>query len=272
MEAYDFSSATNAVYAWWQYELCDVFIEIIKPVLSANSVATKAEKLSTRNTLWTCLDTGLRLLHPFMPFVTEELWQRLPQKPCDLTRKESIMISDYPVVIKEWENQEVETQMVIIESAVKTIRSLRMAYNLLPKQRLEAYILCKTEEVAAVIQKGTAEICTLASLSSMKVLKENDTPPAGCAVGIVNEHVSAYLLLRGIVDAEKEIAKLQKKKEELIRQQAAVKKKMDTLGYSEKVPVNIQEDDKSKLSKLLSELSIVDEANANFEKLLRDTK
>ena len=77
MEAYDFATSTQKLYAFWQYDLCDVFIELMKPVMARdNAEAGAAEaKLATRNTLWTCLETGLRLLHPFMPFVTEELWQ-----------------------------------------------------------------------------------------------------------------------------------------------------------------------------------------------------
>jgi valyl-tRNA synthetase len=77
METYDFATATQSVYAFWQYDLCDVFIELMKPVMAQDDAVPGAAdaKLATRITLWVCLETGLRLLHPFMPFVTEELWQ-----------------------------------------------------------------------------------------------------------------------------------------------------------------------------------------------------
>lgn len=90
MEGYDFSVATQRVYSFWQYDLCDVFIELMKPVMAFDDSNPKlaAAKQATRDTLWMCLDTGLRLLHPFMPFVTEELWQRLPkQQQQVLTRR-----------------------------------------------------------------------------------------------------------------------------------------------------------------------------------------
>jgi hypothetical protein len=80
MEAYDFAAATQRLYAFWQYELCDVFIECMKPVMAAEAAAPAAAE-ATRQTLCAALDAGLRLLHPFMPFVTEELWQRLPKRP-----------------------------------------------------------------------------------------------------------------------------------------------------------------------------------------------
>lgn len=83
MEGYEFATATQKLYSFWQYDLCDVYIELMKPVMAmSDDVAEQAAaKRGTRDALWIALDTGLRLLHPFMPFVTEELWQRLPKPP-----------------------------------------------------------------------------------------------------------------------------------------------------------------------------------------------
>jgi valyl-tRNA synthetase len=125
MEAYDFCTATSAVYAFWQYDLCDNFIEIIKPVMSGNDEVAKKQ---TKDALWICLDAGLRLLHPFMPFVTEELWQRLPRQttadsPC------SIMIAEYPIAVDSWKDELVEAQMQINIDAIKALRSMKADYN-----------------------------------------------------------------------------------------------------------------------------------------------
>lgn len=98
LEAYKFSEATSSIYSWWQYQLCDVFIEGIKPYFNESQEFESARGAS-RDTLWVCLEIGLRLLHPFMPFITEELWQRLPQ-PKEAGRKDSIMISEYPSVVQ----------------------------------------------------------------------------------------------------------------------------------------------------------------------------
>jgi len=99
LEAYKFSDATSTIYSWWQYQLCDVFIEAIKPYFFSDSQEFESARTASRDTLWICLETGLRLLHPFMPYVTEELWQRLPQ-PKDSCRKDSIMISEYPSLVE----------------------------------------------------------------------------------------------------------------------------------------------------------------------------
>lgn len=85
-------AATSAAHQFWLYELCDVYIEAMKPMMD-----DAAARASAQQTLYTCLDHGLRLLHPFMPFVTEELWQRLPRRANDATP--SIMVSAYPVYV-----------------------------------------------------------------------------------------------------------------------------------------------------------------------------
>ena len=119
MEAYDFSAATSAAYAWWQYELCDVFIELMKPVVFMDDAApgAAAAKAATRATLWTCLETGLRLLHPFMPFVTEELWQRLPRGE-GRAAEGSIMRAPYPAPQAGWADEGVEADMAYLLNVV----------------------------------------------------------------------------------------------------------------------------------------------------------
>lgn len=99
LESYDFSHAASAVYSWWQYQLCDVFIEVIKPYFTGNYPKFSSERRFAQDTLWVCLDNGLRLLHPFMPFVTEELWQRLPS-PRECKKAESIVICSYPSTVE----------------------------------------------------------------------------------------------------------------------------------------------------------------------------
>ena len=92
LENREFSDATNAAYGFFLYDLCDVFIEATKPLFETN--VDSPAKVSAQNTLYTCLEGGLKLLHPFMPYVTEDLWQRLPRRPEDTC--ESIMVSSFP--------------------------------------------------------------------------------------------------------------------------------------------------------------------------------
>ncbi|GMH26346.1 hypothetical protein Nepgr_028189 [Nepenthes gracilis] len=265
LEAFEFSDAATAVYSWWQFQLCDVFIEVIKPYFASNDPPSSSAKKFARDTLWVCLDTGLRLLHPFMPFVTEELWQRLPQER-DCIRKESIMISEYPSVVQSWMNDEVERVMDLIESTVKALRSLR---SLMPAkerhERREAFALCRTDRILEIIKSHDLEISTLATLSSLKVLNENDAAPAGCAVAVVNENLSVYLKVKGAINAEVEREKLRKKMEELRRQQETLTRTMNASGYKEKVPAHIHEENAAKLSSLMQEQLSFEEASHHLE-------
>eukprot|EP00850_Spirogloea_muscicola_P012942 SM000085S23292 [mRNA] locus=s85:476130:482338:- [translate_table: standard] len=267
LEAYDFANATTAVYAWWQYRLCDVFIELIKPTMSADG--GDELKQATQDTLHACLDNGLRLLHPFMPFVTEELWQRLPKR-----REEnggdpppSIMLSPYPTPHQEWSCPEVEAEMTRMEGVARSIRSLRTSYNLQPKQKPKLFLLCKNEATEAVMKMLAPALCTMATLSSAEILEERNAMPAGCAVTVVDETVTAYLDLRGLLDPSTEIEKLHKKQEDLTRQQEQLVKKMEAAGY-EKVPAAVREENTGKAARLAAELESISEATANFQQLL----
>lgn len=270
LEAYEFSDAASAVYSWWQFQLCDVFIEVIKPYFSSNDESLASGRAFAQDTLWVCLDTGLRLLHPFMPYVTEELWQRLPQAK-DTVRKESIVISEYPSVVQSWTNERVEHEMELIESAVKSLRSLKA---LLPaKERFErrpAFALCRNEELAEVIRSHELEILTLASLSSLKILGVNDAAPAGCSVDVVNENLSVYIKLKGTVNPELERDKLRKKMEETKRQKETLEKMMDAAGYKEKVKQHIHEENMAKLTKLMQEVLSLEEASHHLERDIAD--
>ncbi|KAL3839603.1 hypothetical protein ACJIZ3_024194 [Penstemon smallii] len=252
LDSYEFSDAATAVYSWWQYQLCDVFIEVIKPYFAGNDQAFAYERRFAQDTLWLCLDNGLRLLHPFMPFITEELWQRLPSRK-DSARKESIMISEYPSAVECWTNDDVELEMDMVEAVVKSLRSLRA--QLAPNERHErqaAFIRCQTKakDACDIIKKHEMEIKTLANLSSMEVLSESDDAPLECTEDVVNESLSVFLKLRGNINVEAEVENLKKKMEEKQKQYDALKK-----NTSEKVPACIREVNEAKLDSLMQELA-----------------
>ncbi|KAJ6915691.1 hypothetical protein NC652_018370, partial [Populus alba x Populus x berolinensis] len=266
MNSYEFSDAASTVYSWWQYQFCDVFIEAIKPYFSGDGPSFAAERSSAQDTLWVCLDNGLRLLHPLMPFVTEELWQRLPPARGH-TRKESIMISEYPKVEDAWKNEEVEYEMDLVESTVKCLRSLRA--KVLGKQkneRLPAFAFCLNEDISKVITSYQLEILTLATLSTMKVLlSEKDAPPAGCAFENVNENLAVYLQAEGKVDAEAELEKMRSKMDEIQKQQEKLEKMINVSGYKEKVPSHIQDENAEKLTKLFQEMEFFKKESERLE-------
>ncbi|KAF9602262.1 hypothetical protein IFM89_026347 [Coptis chinensis] len=141
LDSYEFAKAANAVYLWW-FQLCDTFIEVIKPYFSRADPKFDSSRSAACDTLWISLDSGLRLLHPFMPFVTEELWQRLPKSSGNYS-KESIMISKYPSVTQKWTNNRIEYEMGLVEVIVKMLRSRRS--QLSSDVTHESVLLCITD-------------------------------------------------------------------------------------------------------------------------------
>ncbi|KAK8936168.1 Valine--tRNA ligase [Platanthera zijinensis] len=265
LEAYKFAEASTAVYSWWQFHLCDVFIEAIKPYFFSE-FTYEFEREAARATLWICLDSGLRLLHPFMPFVTEELWQRLPESR-EHHKKESIMLSDYPSVKESWTNEVIESSMDIVISTVRKIRSLRPPSD--KNERRAAFALCRGDDIVLIIKAYEFEILTLASLSSLKVLLEDDMPPPGCAVDVVNDKLSVYLQLHGTLNPEAEREKLRKRREEIQKLHTNLEQIMSSTGYK-KAPQAVQDDDIRRLSAYLEELKLVAAAEKDLDEINAD--
>ena len=119
----EFSKATLIVYRYWYNELCDVYIENSKAIIRDGS---EEERQSALQTLYTALETALTLIHPFMPFITEEMWQRMPRRPSDSTK--SIMVAKYPGYVAELDDPESETAYETVLECSRAIRSLMAEY------------------------------------------------------------------------------------------------------------------------------------------------
>eukprot|EP00200_Dunaliella_tertiolecta_P003314 CAMPEP_0202352070 /NCGR_PEP_ID=MMETSP1126-20121109/8424_1 /ASSEMBLY_ACC=CAM_ASM_000457 /TAXON_ID=3047 /ORGANISM="Dunaliella tertiolecta, Strain CCMP1320" /LENGTH=1278 /DNA_ID=CAMNT_0048944237 /DNA_START=55 /DNA_END=3891 /DNA_ORIENTATION=- len=243
MEAYEFANATQRVYCFWQYELCDVYIELMKPIMAMDDSSPEqvATKRATRDVLWIALETGLRLLHPFMPFVTEELWQRLP-KPQGVEVSPSIMLAPYPEGVPAWANPQLEAEYSYLMECVSKVRSLRSDYGLL-KQRPHLYLTVSDAGKAAVLERSKLELSTLTNSSEVSVLPSGSAaPPMGCGVAIVDDATVAHLMLKGILDPALEVAKLQKKLADVEQRLEGMVKKMSMPGYAEKTPEAVRND------------------------------
>uniref|UniRef100_H3B5X3 valine--tRNA ligase n=1 Tax=Latimeria chalumnae TaxID=7897 RepID=H3B5X3_LATCH len=188
--SYDFPAITTAVYNFWLYELCDIYLECLKPVFAGMDESTIR---AARSTLYTCLDVGLRLLSPLMPFVSEELFQRLPRRSADTPP--SISVTPYPDTAEYcWRDEQVDRNVEFTMSIIRTIRSLRADYNL-TKTKADCYLKCLDEETAAVVTCYCAYIQTLSSSLSVTALVEGE-PPAGCAVAIASDKCTVNIMLK----------------------------------------------------------------------------
>jgi len=267
MEKYDFSGATTALYAFWQYELCDVYIELVKPVTSSPDIS-EAEKRSTLEALFLAVEAGLRLLHPFMPFVTEELWQRLPRAPAVPADVQTIMLAPYPTASPAWADEAAEADMEQALAAIKAARSLRAAYGLLPKARPGLFLLARSDAAAASAGRTATEVRALSSSESVTVVRDAGEVPQGCAVEVVDDALSVYLHLRGAVDARAEIDKLHKKIALLTKSLQSLERQAAAEDYERKVPPPVRADNADKMVKLATEIAAAETAIADFSALL----
>ncbi|KAF4316931.1 hypothetical protein BBO99_00008308 [Phytophthora kernoviae] len=258
--AYEFGELTNALYTFWLYDLCDVYLELLKPVIGGDD---EEAKLTAQQTLYICLEFGLRLLHPTMPFVTEELWQRLPGKRSTA----SITIAPYPLPMEGWSNPEVETNMELVKDVIHAARSVRAEYGLANSVRPQFFIKCSDDEVKAVMEAQLDDFSTLAKAGDSKCIVSEEAPQ-GCAMHSVNDKVQIFVLLAGLVDFANEISKLEKKLTKIAPSLASLEKKMGREDYATKVPENVREADAAKKEALQTEEAGIHRAIAEFKRLL----
>lgn len=246
-EKYDFQSATTSIYNFWLYDLCDWYVESLKPVLYGSDEEIKSV---AQNILYTCLDAGLRLLHPFMPFVTEELYQRLSCKSRDAP---SICVSPYPLIEEfQYQNLDLEADVSFMQNVVKSIRSIRADYNL-TKTKADVFLKCTDEETANTLHPYVDLIAHLSSSKAINILINQD-PPIGCAMLTLSAKCETHLMLKGLIDVNKEISKLEGKKEKLNVQLTKLQESMAKSDYEIKVPEDVQKQNAEKVSEMATEI------------------
>eukprot|EP01119_Soliformovum_irregulare_P003020 TRINITY_DN1329_c0_g1_i1.p1 TRINITY_DN1329_c0_g1~~TRINITY_DN1329_c0_g1_i1.p1 ORF type:complete len:1040 (-),score=311.70 TRINITY_DN1329_c0_g1_i1:558-3677(-) len=260
MKNYDFARTTTAIYNFWLYELCDVYLESLKPLMQKTEGAAEAQAAS-REVLYTCLDNALRLLHPFMPFVTEELYQRIGRRESE--KIDSIVIAPYPQPNPQWSSPQTEQEVTLTNDIIHAIRAVRASYGL-TKQKPKVTLNFTSEQKWI---PPYLETITFLSHSGDVDVVVNQKAPEGCAVSIVNDSCSIYIGLKGEVDLGAEVEKLEKKKEKLQASIASLEKQMASPNYV-KVPEKLKGENADKLAALKQEFKTADETINGFKKLM----
>eukprot|EP00604_Paraphysomonas_vestita_P004168 CAMPEP_0174821978 /NCGR_PEP_ID=MMETSP1107-20130205/11936_1 /TAXON_ID=36770 /ORGANISM="Paraphysomonas vestita, Strain GFlagA" /LENGTH=974 /DNA_ID=CAMNT_0016039717 /DNA_START=170 /DNA_END=3095 /DNA_ORIENTATION=- len=267
LETYVFGAVASALHSFFIYEFCDVYLELIKPVVGYASQTSDSEQDNTKRetkrvaqmTLYTCLEQYLRLTHPLMPFVTEELWQRLPNREL-LDSTPTIMLSNYPTAESSWFNPEKEEDMTIVTSAIHAASSLRSHYRIPNHVKPSFYFRSTSNEVIRALTSQGNDFCTLGRSNSLIRHPEEDNIPAGWCVKVVSENLSLLLDLNGVIDCKEEIKRLEKEVDRITPQIEQYRKKINIPGYEEKVPENVRILNQEKLTAYESELKTTLEA------------
>ncbi|OBA22679.1 hypothetical protein METBIDRAFT_48289 [Metschnikowia bicuspidata var. bicuspidata NRRL YB-4993] len=200
----EFSEATSAVYNFW-YDLCDVYIENSKALIQEG---TPEQKKSAQDTLYTCIDGALKLIHPFMPYVTEEMWQRLPRRAGD--NAPSITVAQYPVYEENFDDVASLDAYELVLNITKGARSLLSQYNILKNGQV--YVETSDETVRSICKDQKDSIVSLIKgVEKIDVLDAGAEVPSGCALNGVSANTNVHVMVKGQIDIDAEISKVSKK-------------------------------------------------------------
>ncbi|KJH48795.1 valine--tRNA ligase [Dictyocaulus viviparus] len=254
------NKVTTTLYDFWLYDLCDVYLEAVKPVfLSENNLVRKTAK----DTLYNCVEAGLRLISPIMPFLSEELWQHLPRihsHPPSIVVHSFPEVSDFP-----FRNEKIEADVSFAMNIIRTIRSLRSDYELTNKTKIDLFVCVNSNEDYERLIPLISLIETLTFSSKVQILlspkTDSDIPP-GCAHVIISSRCAVYIALQGIINLERELTKLTNKHNKLKESVTKLMDQEENPDYETKVPLPIRISNREKKESLLSEIRSIEGAIA----------
>ena len=249
MDKYELGIAVQKVYDFIWEEFCDWYIEMVKPRLYNDEDTTKAAALWT---LKTVLTNALKMLHPYMPFITEEIFCTLQSE------EESIMISKWPEFKEEWNFEAEEHAVETIKEAVRGIRNVRTSMNVPPSKKAKVYVVSEKEAQREIFENGKVFFATLAYASEV-IIQADKTGIADDAVSTVIPEAVIYMPFAELVDIEKEIERLKKEEERLKKELARVNGMLSNERFISKAPAAKIEEEKAKLEKYTQMMAQVQE-------------
>lgn len=249
LDAYELGIAVQNVYDFIWDEYCDWYIEMVKPRLYNQEDPTRNAALWT---LKTVLINALKMLHPFMPFVTEEIFTAVQSE------EETIMYAKWPEYSEEFNFAEDEKSIELMKEAIKSIRNIRAEMNVAPSKKAKVIVVSENEEVRDIFEKGKVFFAPLAYASEIAV-QSDKSGISDDAVSTAIHNGMIYMPFAELVDIEKEKERLVKEKEKLVKEVERVEKKLSNQGFVSKAPEKVINEEKAKLEKYSNMLKSVEE-------------
>lgn len=256
MDKYELGIALQKVYDFVWEEFCDWYIEMVKPRLWNDEDRTKAAAIWT---LKTVLINSLKLLHPFMPFITEEIFCTLQSE------EESIMISNWPVYRKEWEDEQSEAKAELMKNLIRGIRNIRTEMNVAPSRKAVVYLVADDETTGAALEELIPAYQHMISASEVHV-QADKTGIEDNAVSVVIDKATAYMPLADLVDFAKEKERLTKEKKKLEGELKRVNGMLGNEKFMSKAPEAKVAEERAKLEKYTAMMAKVEEELKALEK------
>ncbi len=247
MEGYRLDLAAQAIYDFTWNEYCDWYLELSKTAL-ADPAAAPARQRDTRRTLVRVLETVLRLMHPLMPFVTEEIWQRVA--PLAGRTEPSIMLESYPTPRPECEDAEAVEHMTWLKSLILAIRRIRGELDLPPGRKVPVVLVAPSHTERERLAGGTEYVRALARVETIDILEAGEPPPKS-ATAIVG-HLEVLVPLAGIIDKDAEIARLERQLDKLAKNLDRTQAKLGNPSFRDRAPAEVVEKERDRAAEFES--------------------
>ena len=262
LEKFELGEAARAIYEFIWGEFCDWYIELVKPRLYAEEGDSRR---TAQYVLGYVLERTLRLLHPFMPFITEEIWQHIPHEG------KSIMTAPWPTGEETWLDKENEASMAVIMEVIKAIRNMRAEVNAAPGKKSEAILHFSDAAQQAVFTANDGYLHALAEADPVTILSLTAERPENAMTAAAGG-VEIYLPLKGLIDVEKETARLSKELDGLTKEIARTEGKLANEKFVTKAPVAVVAKEREKLQDYEEKKRVVEERLRYLTTLCEDKK
>ncbi len=238
LAGYNLAQAADAIYEYVWSEFCDWYVEVAKTDLYGDDAARKA---TVQTILRKLLSEILRAIHPFMPFITEDIWQRFAPDEGSISRQQ------YPQAEETWRDEEVEAQMGLLQAVTTEIRTLRAELKINPGQPVTVSIIAPDEAATSLVASQRQAVCSLAAVEQLDVATAPADAPSD-AISAVTGGVQVYLHLAGAIDVEKEAARIQKEIAEIEQDRLRSKDKLQNPDFLNRAPAAVVNKERAKLA------------------------
>jgi valyl-tRNA synthetase len=254
LDEYRFNDAAGRIYQFFWHEFCDWYLELIKPALYGKQ-STRTRR-AAQYTLLSTLKTALQLLHPFMPFVTEEIWQKLAEE------EGYIMVSRFPEPDAALEDEEARSRMEIIMNIITSVRNIRGVMNISPSKKLRVLISAPDADRLSIMECGKEYIRDLANLEGLE-MDVNVPEPKGSATGVVGP-IRVHVFLEGVVDITAEKDRLEREIKKIEKDLSLVSRKLGNQDFLKKASPEIVEKEEAKFNALREKNQVLEDALARL--------
>ncbi|MGB4600425.1 MAG: valine--tRNA ligase [Trichlorobacter sp.] len=269
LEEYRFNEAAMTLYQFTWSEFCDWYLELSKQDLYGND---QKQRQTTQYVLWVVLENLLRLLHPIMPFITEEIWQVLPKGDrCGVRGSggdwaPSIMLTPYPTPREDWQFADDATRMEQVMEIISAIRTIRGEMEVPPSREIAVTLSCATDTALLLVQRFESQIKALARVGELSC-GINLPKPEDAAIQVAGQ-VQVYVPLKGLVDVAEEEKRLLKEIAKLEKEIELFSKKLEKPSFVDRAPADIVEKERAKLAEVTGKKAVLEESLEKIRSLM----